>query len=142
MSLNYVLAGIKDFKELTITDAQGGVKLKPTTHALVFMTMFVEMGEITEHNTEEFFTRAYIHEKCFGALNVKSVGDKMEDASLTYQDVIRHIGLKTNVSTKPKAHFNAEIARKLRNEAREKLTQEKADVEKAKTETNRGIPSL
>jgi hypothetical protein len=62
MSLNYDLSKIADHKKLCFTKVKGGFKIHPLTEALIFSTMFADMGKITEKNAREFATRLRAYE--------------------------------------------------------------------------------
>ena len=97
MSLNYKLDKIKGYKEICwIPNTQGeGVLMNPITHNLIFSTISVGMGVITDENFEEFYFRLNICERLY---------DTPKDQRLSMQDVLDHVGLSTNVSfeTRPK----------------------------------------
>ena len=60
MSLDWDLSGIKNYKELCwgpATDEEGYKLLNGVTDGLIWKTMSVGMGRITEKNYEEFFMR-------------------------------------------------------------------------------------
>lgn len=100
MSLNWNIGSIKDHKTVcTIIaekdDEMRGVKagdelLNPITSTLIWTTLAVDMGEITEKNAAEFYDRYVFANRVCGVTS--------EDVTL--DDVKRHIGLSTNVSTK------------------------------------------
>lgn len=74
--------------------------------SLVFATMAVDMGEITEKNYEEFFKRYAMF--C-------SAADQQR--YLTLEDVKRGIGLHTNVSTTTPAAFRKRLVKILEQHA-------------------------
>jgi len=80
---NYDLTDVKD-----AFDAEGNIK--PMTDNMIWFTLWVNMGEITEENAEEFFVR----------LQLNFHMTKLTEMKVTLQDVKDHIGLKTNVPEK------------------------------------------
>ncbi len=68
--------------------------LTVVTHCLIFATMDVGMGTITEDNAGRFYARLRIVEKLFGAKR----GNDKGDVFFTPEEVRDHIGLWTNVS--------------------------------------------
>lgn len=102
MSLDYNLTNVRDYENLYEDAGDDMVRLNPLTEMLIFGTMIVDMGEITEKNWREFFVR-------FNAANqVMRVWVDIQSkkpTSVSADDIKRHIGLKTNVVTTSKAKF-------------------------------------
>jgi hypothetical protein len=86
---------------------KGDRLMSPITNALIWGTMFVDMGAITEENVDEFFARTAVHEKLSGAYLSETNNETGETKPrpITLQDVRDHIGLKTNVSTLTRAKW-------------------------------------
>ena len=83
MSLNWNAETVKDWDDMTPEQKD----------ASVWYTMFLDIGEITEENYEEFADRARIYDTLHGPnAEFSFLGDP--------KFVKRLIGLKTNVSTK------------------------------------------
>ena len=96
-------------------------RLSATTQTLIFATMSVGIGHITEKNAEEFYTRLAMLERVDGAMRRRG-GEPM---CFTRDEVRAHIGLRTNVfPEESKATFHAKIARALR----EKIARELREV--------------
>jgi hypothetical protein len=75
-------------------------RLKPVTEHLIWTTIFVGIGEITESSESEFFARVRLWEKVHGAsvvLPVEGSDGEFADHFTTPADVRLHRGLKTNV---------------------------------------------
>lgn len=118
MSLDFGLGGIKNYKELCWTDAEaGGKQLTGLTHALIWDTMTVGLGEITEKNLDEWMYRLCI----MGRVCPREM-------KITRQDLVNHIGLRTNASTFTRAAFKKRAMDMLDGEARR-------HVERSKKET-------
>lgn len=94
MSLNYDL-----------TEVLGRNKIdNETLQAIIFITMAVGLGEITEKNYKEFFERVKIVETVCGP--VRSVG------YLALEDIQKMVGLKTNVfPTTSRKKFEANMSK-------------------------------
>lgn len=90
------------------------VRLSPITHALIWHTMAIGMGSITERNWQEFYRRVHCRERVAGSLLLSSEGSPHH---IKPQDVRRHIGLKTNVAEESAAAFNGSTMRILREQA-------------------------
>lgn len=122
MSLDYDLTGLKDRDVHFPADEHG--LMADALHALIFTTMAVEIGEITEDNWQEFDERMRLWTTAIGPLfytgNPHWV-EGQENPGLkpflpyvpTSDDVRNAIGLKTNVATEPRAHFMDKVQRTL-----------------------------
>ena len=98
MSLNFNLTKIKNSKTVCYRPVEDGdYEMHPVTHAIIFATMAIGMGEITEKNHEEFFDRISKWEKVGGAFLQDGNG---KPRKLTIEDIEKHIGLTTNVFPK------------------------------------------
>lgn len=86
MSLNWDISEVKDLESIKTEEEW------PKTEALIWQTMFVDMGSITEENYVEFFMRMRI------LAAVQDLTFPPYPFDLTIEDVERRIGLHTNVS--------------------------------------------
>jgi hypothetical protein len=98
MSLNFELGGIENYRE-TGYDRDG--VLRPETKSLIFATMVVGIGRITEGNAAEFYARLHAFER----LNGTYLTEQGKNVYLTPEDVRRHIGLTTNVANETRAKW-------------------------------------
>lgn len=90
MSLDYDLGDIKDWKK--VCQEEDGA-MKPLTHQLIFMCMVVDLTAITDKNIDEWRFRMAFYSRIYG-----------EDRKLpSRDDLVKHIGLRTNVSTLSRA---------------------------------------
>ena len=73
------------------------------TNGIIWLTLGVDMGEITKSNVAEFYARVKVWELVTGAIVSKYVTetDTREDYFLTFGDIQKRIGLSTNVLTEP-----------------------------------------
>lgn len=86
MALTFDLTEIKDQTACFGEDGQ----MRDVTRALVFAQLFICMGGvITDKNRYEVFRRISVYETCFGTMLSSGI-------KITYDDVVRHVGLKTN----------------------------------------------
>lgn len=119
MSLNYNLTKIADYESRcyevateTVSTLMRGHKkgdtvLKPLTHTLVFISMGVGLGRITEKNWRQWYARASVVEALDGAWRTRSEKDGTRTpVFLTPEDVHSHIGLGTNVSNESDAAWH------------------------------------
>lgn len=108
MSLRWDVANVHNSEEVCFTDwdheKQTG-NLRPVTETLIFYTMTVKLGSITQKNWKEFFTRVRMYENCFGPVLYKIVGDEKIDTPISAADVRGHIGLHCNVIDETQHRF-------------------------------------
>jgi len=84
------------------------------TNNLIWATMAVDMGSITEKNYEEFYRRLIIAGRVFGS-----------PYRITLADVKRRIGLGCNVTTKTATQFANRMKKVIEEDARRMLSIEK-----------------
>jgi hypothetical protein len=92
MALNWDASKVEGWKE----------KAGSVADMVIWMTMFVGINQITEKNYEEFYSRAALLEKLFGASLLKGG----EPRPMTLEDIKAYIGLSTNASTLTRIQFN------------------------------------
>jgi hypothetical protein len=106
MALNYWFDNINDYENVVWIktgkkndDGSDEITMNPVTHALIFATLSVGIGDITDKNIDEFVARFRIIEKLQGPFIIEDgKGRPMEDHELA-----AHIGLRTNVSNETRA---------------------------------------
>lgn len=114
MSLNWNVSNIADSNAVCFhhytEDGEPQRRLTQTTELLIFTTMVVGFGRITESNYQEFYKRVALFERLRGAVRVKK-GDsgKFVDDPYTLEDIRQHIGLTTNVSEEKPAAWRKRI---------------------------------
>jgi hypothetical protein len=115
MSLDYELGQIENYKEVCYTGEPGERKMSPVTHALIFITMSVDIGRITEKNYLEFYTRAKFAAALFGSSLMKAdEHGGYKERGITIEDVRAHIGLHTHNEPHYLADRLPSLARRLR----------------------------
>ena len=107
MSLNWNLEGIKDYKQVCWIGGDDDLdrRMNPVTNALIFGTIAVGLGSITDKNVDEFAARFRIMEKVHGCMITKDGKPEF----LTDEDFISHIGLVCNVSNETRAKWAGRI---------------------------------
>lgn len=109
MSLDWNLKNVKDQSvcwrtatenNIPIGEEKGKQYMTALTQMMIYVTMAVDIGEITVKNAEEFYGRVVLLEKLRGArLKKWDASTKTHvDRYITPADVRAHIGLTTNVS--------------------------------------------
>lgn len=136
MSLDYNLTKIANRKTVCFTGGGDNIEMRPVTEAMIFRTMSLDMGEITEKNWKEFMFRSRLYTKVFSAPMTRHDRDgSPEGLDFSPEDIKSHIGLTTNVSTKSRAGFLKRVIRVLEREAERSIAWE---LEKA--EIREGTP--
>jgi hypothetical protein len=94
--------------------------LRPLTEALIFATLGVKIGHITESNASEFYARLKVTERLDGPLLYKTDDEGNQiDVAVTPEMIRAHVGLRTNVPTEKRAAFLAGIRADLDRRMRE-----------------------
>ncbi len=124
MSLDWDITEIKNHNEICKIDIEGDgtYVLHAVTHAMIYNTMAIDIGHITEKNWEEVYRRSIIFDLATGRGPLIDNKTK-ENISFTPEDIRNHIGLRTNVIDKPLGQFKTKVFsimvdtanRKLRN---------------------------
>jgi hypothetical protein len=113
MSLNFYFDQIENYENVvwiktpTEEDPEA-TTMNPVTNALIWATLTVGIGKITDKNVDEFAARLRIMEKIDGYYLVQDG----EGRGITDEEFIAHIGLYTNVGNETRAqwasrHFGA-----------------------------------
>jgi hypothetical protein len=106
MALTFDLTKIHDYKKLCYTDDD----LNPITKTILFLTMFVGVGELRGKKLDEFVDRAMAYEKVAGPFLTTSLDDGCRPRSLSEAELRAHEGLVTNVSYESPAVFKKKLA--------------------------------
>jgi hypothetical protein len=114
MSLNFSFDKIKDYESVCwIKDDSEphGRRMNPVTNALIWGTISVGLGAITESNIDEFVARFRVIEKIHGAMLYKPNpdGPGTVDWFVSDEDFIAHIGLVCNVSNESRTAWARRI---------------------------------
>jgi hypothetical protein len=102
-------------------------KLNSVTFSLEQGSMLIGLGEITESNWEEFWTRLNLCEKAIGCFTSDGTDNKR---FITPDEVKAHIGLRANVVPISRSKFNHKVVRWLREDAK-RMLQKIEEVEKS-----------
>ncbi len=121
MALHWDMEKVKDRKEL-FDEVGSGI-----FDAIIWSTMAVGLGGITEKNVDKYFERLMILDKVDGPY----LRDKEGPKSWDYATVKRFIGLSTNVANDSDAVFKKKIWDALVRDTKARVKNRKADAEKA-----------
>ena len=118
MALTWDLGKIKNYEELCFsTDEDGNEKMTPQTEAMIWLTMAIGMGNITEKNAAQFYARVHFYETMFGSFLVSFDDNGKKYHPITPEDIVNHIGLHTNVSLESDASFKNRMFKNFLREA-------------------------
>lgn len=127
MSLDWDTTGIENSEEVCFfISGEGNRCLSGVTEALIWATMEIDIGTITEKNWLEFWMRLAMADAVYGEGKIRYLDkdtSKYRTRSITKDEVRAHIGLRTNVSTRPSATFYKKMRERVEN-------QEKRDARK------------
>ena len=127
MSLDWDLTKIKNYKEVCWEENEDGTsRLNAVTDSLIWLTMAIGIGRITEENAPEVYGRIAAYEKLFGSFMIKFDDNGKQRVFVTPEDVNNHIGLSTNVAKETEASFRKRI---VDNFMREQMFKFKNDIE-------------
>ena len=114
MSLNWDLGGIENFKSVCRNEDES---LREETELLIFYTMNLGMGLITQNNVDKFILRLRMYEVLYGMAKWWNVnGQRVNVISDTL--IRKHIGLRTNASSISDVQFNKNMLKQLVREAK------------------------
>lgn len=94
MSLDWSIKACKVNNTKDITDAEWSV-----LEVIILECMIVKLNGITEKNAVEFYSRSCFHRKLYG------------HSLLSYLNIRKWIGLRTNVSTQSNSAFTKRVAK-------------------------------
>ncbi len=119
MSLNYDFSKVKNKDRVCLIDATDDdgspcKNLHHATKALIWITMGIGIGKITEQNWKQFYVRCRIYEKIHGSFRSNKEGPVF----FTEDEVRSHIGLSTNVCEQTISKWSK---RMIENAVREEL---------------------
>lgn len=117
MALHYDITTCKGPRTF---EYDGKTTMHPTLHTLIFASMIVQLGEITEKNAAEWLFRLRAYETVVGSLRTV----EGRDARFTKQDVADYVGLKVNVTDVTRAAFLRHLTKILAEQVRRDLRRE------------------
>ncbi len=119
MSLDWDITGLKDSSICWVKDDRpssgedAGERMHPKTESLIYFTMTGGIFPKTEAQVDAFFRRIQIYEHQFGAFtgHIREVDGKnvKEDEPMTREDIVNHVGLRTNASPVTDTAFKKNI---------------------------------
>ena len=114
MALNWDLGDIENFKSVCRNEDES---LREETELLIFYTMNLGMGLITQNSVDKFILRLRMYEVMYGMAKWWNVnGQRVNVISDTL--IRKHIGLRTNASSISDVQFNKNMLKQLVREAK------------------------
>lgn len=131
MALRWDLSNIRDWENVcritaTYDEPHSGIKVgdritSPVTTALIWLCVAVDLPGITEENAPEFFARTRLTEQMHGQQLIRAEVDgkrpEGEKAFITMDEVIAHIGLSVNVTTKVRSSWLKKVSSEMDTDA-------------------------
>lgn len=106
MSLDWNVANVKDYDTVCLEEFKGGKRLQKLTHDLIWATILVGLGTITEKNVEEWLIRLHALHK----VDMLSIQDENGERYVPCRaQLVSHIGLRTNASNETRRQFEKKI---------------------------------
>lgn len=107
MALTWDITNIEDHKNVVWIPAPTeenpeAVRMNPVTEVLIFGTISVGLGSITDKNVDEFAARFRVIEKLHGPM---LTAKNRKDRFVTDEEFIAHIGLVCNVSNETRSQW-------------------------------------
>lgn len=93
MSLNWNISKVENSETVCFTGSGDERQLTPLTNRIIWETMLVDIGEITEENAFEFAVRSALLCDLYATASIE------RQQPLSLAEVKMHIGLTTNVAT-------------------------------------------
>ena len=136
MSLDFNLTEIKDYKNrcwvpVNPDEPDGKKNIYYVTEGLIWAGLRVDLSGITEKNIDKWAERLDILQQIgMGDFLYDTKDDEVRYRNFTYQELLDHVGLRTNVSTKTDAQWRKKIWDELEYRAKRNVKLEKEDLEK------------
>lgn len=112
MSLTWSLEKVVNSHDLyEPTDDNQDLRPKPLTERIIFLTMEVDLGEVTEKNVDAWLVRMAMMKRCGWSPRTE----------ITRADIERHVGLRTNVKSTNLPAFRSKLIRHIEIEARDEV---------------------
>jgi len=113
MSLDYNFEDIKNFEDICYRPAimengeqsEDMVQVSPITESIVWATMSTGLHKITEKNLKDWYIRLNVLSGLFGPPMQRIIDGERVGVDISIQDLITHIGLRTNAETYTEAQF-------------------------------------
>jgi hypothetical protein len=115
MSLNFDLSRIAEWRRVCVDDKDN---IRPITDALIWLSMLVDLGEISKKNVHEWDVRLRALERVgFRQLFSEARGH----FNPSREEIEAHVGLRTNVHSKTRAAWQKRLGEMVLREAEAKV---------------------
>lgn len=131
MSLDWNISKIENLDEVCFIPApegEEGQRLNPVTEALIWSTLAIDIGRLTEKNVDEFAYRLFFYERLMDPF----LFNQNTPRYITYEEVKNHVGLVTNVMDLSRAkwmkHMTSAIEREYGWQAERAIEKQKKEL--------------
>ena len=129
MALTWDLTDIKNYEDVCWEKNDDGTdRLNPVTESLIWLSMGIGMGNITEANANEFYIRVALYEDLFGNMLSTFENGVKKYIPITPEDIISHIGLRTNVGKDSATVFRNRMFKNYAIEKQRLFDREKKEI--------------
>ena len=127
----------KDDYESTYCTHEDGThgRLSAITHALIFNSMGIDIGGISEKNVDEVIRRTMLWQEVVGPLLKRREDGKLVDRWITPDEIRMHIGMTTNVGMKTRVAFRSKLERLVQECVDRRLCQWECEKEEVNAKT-------
>ena len=111
--LSYDLVSIENYKELIDDDGNP----LPLTEGFIWLMLAIGIDKITKKNAHDVYLRIHLAEAvndCSFLFSKDEEGNNIQ-RPISFDDVKRHVGLKTNASKKSVSEFYSGLLNKIKN---------------------------
>jgi hypothetical protein len=129
MSLNWQIGDTEAFKDGSWLNEDGTMTV--ITNAIIWSTLAVDIGTITDQNLVEFAARVALVEKISGPFVRNGDGT---DHPLTIEELRKHVGLGTNVTTRSFAEWSRLLMKQAHKDEVRRAEQRFARLDAVKTD--------
>jgi len=110
MPIKWDISAVENYETLCLDGDK--TKLNQVSSTILYMSMFVELGTITEKNFKEFYIRTELYQLLFGDVAIANESEyKIDRVRLTIQDIYNHIGFKVNIKSVGRTAYLAKLWR-------------------------------
>jgi hypothetical protein len=95
MPLSWSLEHVESNSELFVKGAKGRRQMDGVTHCMIWASLQLDLGEITAKNVDEWVFRSTL----MRSINRSIIVRGKKKAVFARAEIVRHIGLTTNVKT-------------------------------------------
>jgi len=128
MSLDWNVSNVEDFKNYCWkpTDKEGEVTLNPDTEMLIWASLAIGLGKITEDNVNEWRFRMLVKERIDQPIGYRFEKTKRIPYTPSIETIRRHIGLTANVGNIVRTTWMKQVMKEIGNQVERDMAYENA----------------